>query len=130
MRIMQLQGNEKDYKIIYNELKRIGVSQITWKKSIEEGMEYLDSDKEQVDVILSDICLPIQTEGKPDWRGGNLLIRELQRRGLQIPVVIVSSAWMPIDGAYACIWFMNNRDWEQELAQCIKQIAKETYQYL
>lgn len=130
MNILQFEDNTEKYMAIRSALGHIGTFDITWAQSVEEGMRYLDDSNANFDVILTDMQFPIHETGRPDWSAGEMVIREVQRRMLQIPVITISSAWMRIEEAYACIWYMESRNWEEELKQALQKIAKETYQYL
>ena len=63
---------------------------------------------------------PITKWGKPEWEAGDRVIQEVKKRGLEIPVIIISSAQMRVDGAYAAIWYTDSRDWESELRKCLQ----------
>ena len=130
MNILQFEDNTEKYMAIRSALEHIGTFDITWVQSVEEGMRYLDDSNVNFDVILTDMQFPIHETGRLDWSAGEMVIREVQRRMLQIPVITISSAWMRIEEAYACIWYMESRNWEEELKQTLQKIAKETYQYL
>ncbi len=130
MNILQFEDNTEKYMAIRSALEHIGTFDITWVQSVEEGMRCLENSKTKFDVILTDIQFPIHETGSPDWSAGELVIREVQRRMLQIPVITISSAWMRVEDAYACIWYVDSRNWEEELKQAMKQIARATYQYL
>lgn len=130
MNILQFEDNTEKYMAIRSALEHIGTFDIMWAQSVEEGMRYLDDSDANFDVILTDMQFPVRETGSPDWSAGEMVIREVQRRMLQIPVITISSAWMRIEEAYACIWYMESRNWEEELKQTLQKIAKETYQYL
>ena len=130
MKILQFEDNTEKYMAIRSALDRIGTFDITWVHSVEEGVQYLDDPKKKYDAIITDVQFPIQKAGKPDWCAGEFVIREVERRALQIPIIIISSAWMRFEKAYACIWYVDSRNWEEELKQAMKQIARATYQYL
>ena len=110
MKILQFEDNTEKYMAIRSALDRIGTFDITWVHSVEEGVRYLDDPKKKYDAIITDVQFPIQKAGKPDWCAGEFVIR--------------------FEKAYACIWYVDSRNWEEELKQAMKQIARATYQYL
>ena len=80
------------------------------------------------DVSLSDMHFLITKWGKPEWEAGDRVIQEVKKRGLDIPVIIISSAQMRVDGAYAAIWYSDSRDWESELRGCRLRMLRRIVQ--
>lgn len=120
MRILHFEDNTTKYMAIHSVVQSLGIEDITWVESVEEGLECLRDTTSSYDVILSDMHFPITKWGKPEWEAGDRVIQEVKKRGLDIPVIIISSAQMRVDGAYAAIWYSDSRDWESELRKCLQ----------
>lgn len=123
MRILHFEDNTTKYMAIHSVVQALGIEDVTWIENVEEGLEHLKDTTSSYDVILSDMHFPITKWGKPEWEAGDRVIQEVKKRGLEIPVIIISSAQMRVDGAYAAIWYSDSRDWESELRKCLQSIA-------
>lgn len=124
MKILQMEDSTNKYMSIRSVLQSVGITDIVWEESVEEGMKHIDNPDEAFDLIISDMHFPLKSGGPSDLDAGEEVIKEIQKRGLDIPVIIISSMRLRVPEAYQCIWYVESRDWENDLRNCIKALSK------
>lgn len=120
MRILHFEDNAEKYMAIQSVLKSMGIHDVVWEESVEAGLKQLENNT--FDVVISDMHFPIHPNGPADWEAGAMVIEELQKRNIDISVIIISSMCLQIPQAYKCIWCVDSRDWETELRNCLKTL--------
>lgn len=120
MRVLHFEDSSEKYMAIQSVLKSVGINDVVWEESVEAGMKHLE--KASFDLIISDMHFPIHPNGPADWDAGEMVIKELKKRNMEIPVIIISSMCLQIRDAYKCIWCVDSRDWETELRSSLKSL--------
>ncbi len=124
MKVLHLEDSIDKYVSIRSVLKSVGVTDVIRVESVEAGMEYIDNPNESFNVIISDMHFPLKSGGPADGDAGEEVIKEIQKRGLDIPIIIISSMRLRVPEAHQCIWYVESRDWESDLRNCIKALSK------
>ena len=83
--------------------------------SIAEGKPY--------DVIVSDMYFPI-SKGGMEAQAGMYVIEELQARGIDVPVIVCSSARMVIPEIVGCIHYSSRNDLDADMREMIETVKK------
>ena len=124
MKILQFEDDLNKYMDIASVLKSVGVTDVIWVESLEKGMQILDENANEIDVIISDMYFPIKASGKPDGAAGEEVLKMVKEKHYEIPVIMISSDRIVIPEAYKCIWYSDSVDWEIELRNEISKCAK------
>lgn len=125
MKIIQFEDTAAKRSSVKTVLRRFGVRDSAWAQSVEEGLQMMEeaaSEGHPYDVIISDMYYPITKYG-PEAQAGKELIRLLQEKGIDTPVIVLSSTRFHIENSYRTLWYDERSDWERELTQVLKEIA-------
>lgn len=125
MRVLQLEDSTTKYMDIKSVLQSVGIADVVWEESVEAGMKHFEYPEENFDLVISDMHFPVSANGSADWEAGEILLKRMKEKGIQIPVIIISSLSLQISEAYKCIWYVDSRDWETELRNCVKGLLSQ-----
>jgi len=84
------------------------------ESAINEGKPY--------DAIVSDMYFPM-SKGGMEVQAGMYVIEELQARGINVPVIVCSSARMVIPEIIGCIHYSPRNDLDADMCEMIEQIC-------
>lgn len=118
MKVLYFEDNMQKYMDIASVLKQLQITDVTWVDNVEEGM---DMSLSEFDVILSDMQYPLTKNGNIDEDAGEKMLKQLKALGIDILVIIISSARLCIAGA-KCIWYSDSADWEGELMSVLRTL--------
>lgn len=131
MRLMHFEDSMDKHLEIFRVLRRIENCDIlkdsVWTTNFEEGIEEIEKafmEGNPIDLIITDMHFPMTSKGNVDWKAGEYLINTLNKKGLNIPVIVCSSNNYKMPNAYATIWFSELSDWEIDLIEIIKNFMK------
>lgn len=125
MRVLHLEDSTTKYMDIKSVLRSVGIVDVVWEESVEAGMKHLEHPEEAFDLVISDMHFPVDINGTADEEAGEILLKKMREKGIRIPVIIISSLSIHISEAYKCIWYVDSRDWETELRNCIKELMSQ-----
>lgn len=125
MKVLNFEDNVYKHSGIVKVLKRLGITDVTWVKSVEDGIDEIEDSKEPFDLIISDMHYPVKSRGESDFSAGEKLIDTLRDKGLDIPVIICSSMRIYIPGMYGTVWYDERSDWQEDLEKMVKGLQTE-----
>ena len=73
MRVIHLEDNAMKHAAIQRTLNRAGVTDLTWVKNVEDGIEVIKEameDGNPFDLAITDMHYPLSYGEEPDWRAG------------------------------------------------------------
>lgn len=122
MKVLNFEDNVFKHSNIVKALKKNGISDVTWVKSIEDGLEEIEDADEPYDLIISDMHYPVKSRGESDFSAGEKLIEILREKNIDIPVIICSSMRIYIPGMYGTVWYDERSEWREELKKLITEL--------
>lgn len=127
MRILCFEDDIYKFLDIKKAVGMAGAHELELVGSVEEGLCALrqaSMDKRGFQLIISDMHYPVHTGAEGDFRAGEILLEELSKRSLKLPVIICSSMNLRIPGTLGCVWYSAISDWDMELAELVKQMEQ------
>ena len=105
-------------------LERCGVAYIDHAENAVDGLDMIEAaiaEGKPYDAIVSDMYFPM-TKGGMEVQAGMYVIEELQARGINVPVIVCSSARMVIPEIIGCIHYSSRNDLDADMRELIEQI--------
>ena len=103
-------------------LERCGVAYIDHAETAVDGLDMIEAaiaEGKPYDVIVTDMYFPM-TRGGMEVRAGMYVIEELQARGIDVPVIVCSSAKMVIPEIVGCIHYSTRNDLDADMREMIE----------
>lgn len=105
-------------------LERCGVPNIDHADNAVEGLDMIEAaiaEGKPYDLIISDMYFPI-SKGGMEVQAGMYVIEELQARGIDVPVIVCSSARMVIPEIVGCIHYSSRNDLDADMREMIEML--------
>lgn len=105
-------------------LERCGVPYIDHAENAVDGLDMIEAaiaEGKPYDLVVSDMYFPI-AKGGMEVQSGMYVIEELQARGIDIPVIVCSSARMVIPEIVGCIHYSSRNDLDADMRELIEKI--------
>lgn len=105
-------------------LERCGVPNIDHADNAVEGLDMIEAaiaEGKPYDLIVSDMYFPV-SKGGMEVQAGMYVIEELQARGIDVPVIVCSSARMVIPEIVGCIHYSSRNDLDADMREMIEMI--------
>lgn len=125
IKVLNIEDMAAKHAAIYRALERCGVSIIDCADNANDGLDMIEAaivEGKPYDVVVSDMYFPI-SKGGIEAQAGMYVIEELQARGIDVPVIVCSSARLPnLPGVVGCIHFNERNDLNSDMRELIEQI--------
>ena len=124
MKILNFEDNVFKYHDICKVLKDELSVTVDQASNLEKGVEMLQKAYDEgrsYDLIITDMWFPVRFGEKPE-QSGELLIKTLEKRQLNIPVIMCSSINYQIPGILGSVHYSENENWEIQLIQMVKKL--------
>lgn len=105
-------------------LERCGVPNIDHADNAVEGLDMIEAaiaEGKPYDLIVSDMYFPV-SKGGMEVQAGMYVIEELQARGIDVPVIVCSSARMVIPEIVGCIHYSSRNDLDADMREMIEMV--------
>lgn len=105
-------------------LERCGVPYIDHVENAVDGLDMVEAaiaEGKPYDLIVSDMYFPM-TKGGMEVQAGMYVIDELKARGIDVPVIVCSSARMVIPEIVGCIHYSSRNDLDADMRELIEQV--------
>ena len=106
-------------------LERCGVPNIDHADNAVEGLDMIEAaiaEGKPYDLIISDMYFPV-SKGGMEVQAGMYVIEELQARGINVPIIVCSSARMVIPEIVGCIHYNPYRnDLDADMRELVEQV--------
>lgn len=105
-------------------LERCGVPNIDHADNAVEGLDMIEAaiaEGKPYDLIVSDMYFPV-SKGGMEVQAGMYVIEELQARGIDVPVIVCSSARMVIPEIVGCIHYSSRNDLDADMRELIEMV--------
>lgn len=106
-------------------LERCGVPHIDHAETAVDALDMIEAaivEGKPYDLIVSDMYFPM-TKGGMEVQAGMYVIEELEARGIDVPVIVCSSARMVIPEIVGCIHYNPYRnDLDADMRELVEQV--------
>ena len=123
-RILYVEDSNEKYMAVSMSMKSMGFKAPVRKTNLSEAIDEIVGAKESgeaFDVVITDMNYPL-APGEPENEGsGEILIDRLQEKGIDVPVIVISSFNYNVEKAFRSIWFVKSRNWEDDLERAIQE---------
>lgn len=105
-------------------LERCGVPNIDHADNAVEGLDMIEAaiaEGKPYDLIISDMYFPV-SKGGMEVQAGMYVIEELQARGINVPIIVCSSARMVIPEIVGCIHYSSRNDLDADMREMIEMV--------
>ena len=105
-------------------LERCGVPYIDHVENAVDGLDMVEAaiaEGKPYDLIVSDMYFPM-TKGGMEVQAGMYVIDELKARGIDVPVIVCSSARMVIPEIVGCIHYSSRNDLDADMREMIEMV--------
>ena len=103
-------------------LKFNKISRITYVTDQEQAWKELENEDNHFDLIVTDMYYPLNGGEKPVDNAGLILLEELKKKGICIPVIICSSANVVTPDALGTVWYSPLRDLDDEFGRVLRNL--------
>ena len=117
--------NIEDYPIkhvdVRRALERCGIPNIDHAETAVDGLDMIEAaiaEGKPYDLIVSDMYFPM-TKGGMEVKAGEYVIKELQARGIDVPVIVCSSLRLVIPEVVGCIHYSPKNDLDADMREMI-----------
>ena len=120
-RVLNFEDLMSKHIAVVRALERCGITNIDHADNAVEGLDMIEAaiaEGKPYDVIVSDMYFPI-SKGGYEAQSGMYVIEELQARGIDVPVIVCSSARMVIPEIVGCIHYSSRNDLDADMREMI-----------
>lgn len=96
-------------------------------RNLEEMWKMLDlieSQGETVDLLVTDMNYPLQAGERSNGEAGFILIEQLKKKNMDIPVIICSTRNFSETSVLGTVWYSELRNLEAEFRRVLKKIMQ------
>ncbi|MBQ6844160.1 MAG: hypothetical protein IJO60_05950 [Agathobacter sp.] len=124
-KVLNIEDLPTKHVAVRRALERCGVSRIDHAETAVDGLDMIEAaiaEGKPYDLIVSDMYFPM-SKGGMEVQAGMYVIEELQARGIDVLVIVCSSARMVIPEIVGCIHYNPYRnDLDADMRELIEQI--------
>lgn len=120
-KVLNLEDLPTKHVAVRRALERCGVTTIDHAETAVDGLDMIEAaitEGKPYDVIVSDMYFPM-SKGGMEVQAGMYVIEELQARGIQVPVIVCSSARLVIPEIVGCIHYSPRNDLDADMREMI-----------
>lgn len=120
MRVLHVEDNAVKHADIVRQLREMRISDITWKKNLQDGLSAIREDN--FDLIITDMSFPLENGGRENEDAGDMLIEIAQREGVTAPIILVTAFRMNKAGIFGTVCYNPDEMWEDDLRRLLKAL--------
>ena len=120
-KVLNIEDLPTKHVAVRRALERCGVISIDHAETAVDGLDMIEAaiaEGKPYDVIVSDMYFPM-SKGGMEVQAGMYVIEELHARGIQVPVIVCSSARMVIPEIVGCIHYSSKNDLDADMREMI-----------
>lgn len=121
-RVLNFEDLSSKHVAVRRALESCGILHIDHAETAVDGLDMIEAAIEAgkpYDLIVSDMYFPV-SKGGMEVQAGMYVIEELQARGINVPVIVCSSARMVIPEIVGCIHYSPWNDLNQDMREMIE----------
>ena len=123
-KVLNIEDLPTKHVAVRRALERCGVPYIDHADNAVDGLDMIEAainEGKPYDVIVSDMYFPM-SKGGMEVQAGMYVIEELRARGINVPVIVCSSARMVIPEIVGCIHYSSRNDLDADMRELIEQV--------
>ena len=124
-RVLNIEDVVTKHVDVKRALERCGVSYIDHADNAVDGLDMIEAaiaEGKPYDLLVSDMYFPV-SKGGSEVQAGMYVIEELQARGINLPVIVCSSARMVIPEIVGCIYYSPYwGDLDADMRELVEQV--------
>ena len=123
-KVLNIEDTMSKHVDVVRALNRCGVNTVAHATNAEDALDMIEKAIEggmPYHAIVSDMYFPI-SKGGMEAQAGMYVIEELQARGIDVPVIVCSSARMVIPEIVGCIHYSARNDLDADMRELIEQV--------
>lgn len=127
MRILHFEDDVFKKADIEKAIAAAGQHEVVWVRNVEDGLQRVreaNGAHTPFDLIITDMHFPLSAGGEDCVRAGEVVMEELEKRGVDIPVIVCSSMNIRPARAYGSVWYSSISDWDMELQDMLQSLQR------
>lgn len=123
-KVLNIEDLPTKHVAVRRALERCGIPYIDHADNAVDGLDMVEAaiaEGKPYDLVVSDMYFPM-SKGGMEVQAGMYVIEELQARGIDVPVIVCSSARMVIPEIVGCIHYSSRNDLDADMREMIEQI--------
>ena len=124
-KVLIAEDNVLKYIAVTRALEFNGIHDILYvgnQEEVWEEIEKAEQSGEKIDLIVSDVHYPLYKGEEANTEAGFILLNEMEKRGIKIPVILCSSQNYREPKALGCIWYNKSRSLEFDFKEVLQKI--------
>ena len=120
-KVLNIEDLATKHVAIRRALEKCGVPFVDHADNAVDGLDMVEAaiaEGKPYDLVVSDMYFPM-SKGGMEVQAGKYVIEELQARGIQVPVIVCSSARMVIPEIVGCIHYSSRNDLDADMREMI-----------
>lgn len=121
-KVLNIEDVATKHVAIRRALERCGVPYIDHAETAVDGLDMIEvaiAEGKPYDLIVSDMYFPI-SKGGMEAQAGTYVIEELNARGINVPIIVCSSARMVIPEIVGCIHYSLRNDLDADMREMVE----------
>lgn len=124
-KVLNIEDLPSKHVAVRRALERCGIPHIDHTDNAVDGLDMIEAaiaEGRPYDLVVSDMYFPM-SKGGMEVQAGMYVIEELQARGIDVPIIVCSSARMVIPEIVGCIHYSSRNDLDADMREMIEQIS-------
>lgn len=119
MQILNIEDNVFKHVNICKALKKIGITDVDWKRNLSEAINAMKTTK--YDVVITDMWYP-EYPGGPNIKSGEAFINKCIGQEDSPYIILCSSIDYDWPGIWGSVHYDEDEDWESHLLELIRKV--------
>lgn len=120
-KVLNIEDLPSKHVAVRRALEHCGVPYVDHADTAVDGLDMIEAaiaEGKPYDLIVSDMYFPM-SKGGMEVQAGMYVIEELQARGIEVPVIVCSSARMVIPEIVGCIHYSSRNDLDADMREML-----------
>jgi CheY-like chemotaxis protein len=127
MKVINLEDNVLKHHAISRVLDDMRITDIAWVKNVDDGISLIEDAAKNgnpFDLAITDMQYYLHSgDDKIDVDAGSKFIDMISKRNVNLPIIMCSSDNLQIDGILGSVWYVESRNWENDLRKVVKSLT-------
>ena len=121
-KVLNIEDFPSKHVAVRRALERCGVPYVDHAETAVDGLDMIEAaiaEGKPYDLVVSDMYFPM-SKGGMEVQAGRYVIEELKARGIDVPIIVCSSARMVIPEIVGCIHYSLRNDLDADMREMIE----------
>lgn len=126
MRVLNIEDNAIKHTKITRMIRRSGINDIDWAKSLKDGfamLEYAKNDGKPYDLVVTDMYYPLEA-GSEEVKAGEIFIQKMEEVKDNTPIILCSNVNYKYPQIYGNLYYSDRSNWEEELENYLNALRR------